>query len=89
MLVHVQIVLKVLGIRSQHSIEAVEIHLIAALSISGLNNHVVDNEIAFNIRSLIFLHFRLRQLSESSLIGGILEQNLHFVHLEFCRSDLD
>ena len=71
-------------------IEAVKVnYLIAALSISGLNNHVVHNEVAFDIRSLIFLHFGLRHLSESSLFSSILKQNLHFVHLEFCRSDLD
>ena len=74
----------------QSPIEAVKVnYLIAALSISGLNNHVVHNEVAFDIRSLIFLHFGLRHLSESGLFSSILEQNLHFVHLEFCRSDLD
>jgi hypothetical protein len=74
----------------QSPIEAVKVnYLIAALSISGLNNHVVHNEVAFDIRSLIFLHFGLRHLSESGLFSSILKQNLHFVHLEFCRSDLD
>ena len=74
----------------QSPIEAVKVnYLIAALSISRLNNHVVHNEVAFDIRSLIFLQFGLRNLSESILFSGILEQNLHFVHLEFCRSDLD
>ena len=74
----------------QSPIETVKVnYLIATVSISGLNNHVVHNEIAFDIRSLIFLHFGLRHLSESGLFSSILEQNLHFVHLEFCRSDLD
>ena len=74
----------------QSPIEAVKVnYLITAVSISGLNNHVVHNEIAFDIRSLIFLHFGLRHLFESGLVSSILKQNLHFVHLEFCRSDLD
>ena len=74
----------------QNPIEAVKVtYLIAALSISGLDDHVVHNEIAFDIRSLIFLHFGLRHLYESGIFSGILKQNLHFVHLEFCRSDLD
>jgi hypothetical protein len=32
---------------------------------------------------LILLHFGLRNLSESSLIGGILEQNFHLFILGF------
>ena len=86
----VWILLKMLRICIQSPIEAVKVnYLIAALSICWLYNHVVHNEVAFDIRSLIFLYFGLRNLSESSPISSILKQNLYFVHLEFCRSDLD
>ena len=74
----------------QSPIETVKVnHLIAAVSSSGLNNHVVHNEVAFDIWSLIFLNFRLRNLSVIVLVNSILKQNLNFAHLEFCRSDLD
>ena len=66
-----------------------KINLITTLSICWLNKHIVHNEVAFNIWGLIFLYFRLRNLSEIVLINSILKQNLHFGHLEFCRSDLD
>ena len=59
------------------------------LSICWLNNHIVHNEVAFYIWGLIFFYFRLRNLSIIVLVNSILKQNLHFAHLEFCRSDLD
>ena len=89
--------LEVLRIGIQSPIETMKVNLITAISICGLNNHVVHGEVAFDIRSLIFLHFRLRNLFESGVPAGrtvlvfncILKQNLYFVHLEFCRSDLN
>ena len=85
----VWILLKMLWICIQSSIKTIKVNLITAVSICWLNNHVIHNDVAFDIRSLIFLHFRLRNLSESILICGILKQNLHFVHFEFCRCDLN
>ena len=66
-----------------------KINLITTLSICWLYNHIVHNEVAFNIWGLIFLNFRLRNLSINVLVNSILKQNLHFAHLEFCLSDLD
>ena len=66
-----------------------KINLITTLSICWLNNHIVHNEVAFDIWGLIFFYFRLRNLSVIVLVNSILKQNLIFAHLEFCRSDLD
>jgi hypothetical protein len=63
----------------------VKINLITAVTVCRLNNHIVHNEVALDVWRLIFLHFGLRNLPQIVAIGSILKQNLHFVHLEFCR----
>jgi hypothetical protein len=67
----------------------VKINLITAVTVCRLNNHIVHNEVALDVWRLIFLHFGLRNLPQIVAIGSILKQNLHFVHLEFCRCDLN
>ena len=66
-----------------------KINLITAVTVCRLNNHIVHNEVALDVWRLIFLHFGLRNLPQIVAIGSILKQNLHFVHLEFCRCDLN
>ena len=66
-----------------------KINLITAVPVCRLNNHIVHNEVALDVWRLIFLHFGLRNLPQFVAICCILKQNLHFVHLEFCRCDLN
>ena len=66
-----------------------KINLITAVTVCRLNNHIVHNEVALDVWRLIFLHFGLRNLPHIVAIGSILKQNLHFVHLEFCRGYLE
>ena len=100
-----RILLKRIGI--EHSVKALKIHIVAAVSVCWLNNDVVHHEVTFDIQNLIFFYFGKWSLSESGVPAGqigtisrypatglassgrILEQNLNFAHLEFCRGGLD
>ena len=90
--------LKMLRIVIQYSIKTFEINLIAAISICRLNNNVINSsgatqlrwyKIVFYVRCLVFLHFRLWNLSVFWSFCVILKQNLNLAHLDFCRGDLD
>ena len=92
------ILLKMLRIGIEHSVEALKIHVVAAVPVCWLNYDVVHHEVTFDIRDLIFFNFWQWSLSKSGVPAGctglassscILEQNLNFAHLEFCRGDLD
>ena len=92
------ILLKMLRIGIEHSVKALKIHVVAAVPVCWLNNDVVHHEVTFDIRDLIFFYFWQWSLSKSGVPAGrtglapsscILEQNLNFAHLEFCRVDLD
>jgi len=78
-----------LGIASQHSIEAFEIDEVAAFSVRWLDNNVVQHDIVLDIRSLILFYFWLWNLSVIYPFSSVLKQNLNLVHLDFCRGDLD
>ena len=85
----IRLLVKMLWIICKHSIEAFEIYRICAFPIWRLNNNVVYHVIVLNVRCLIFLHFWMWDLSQSSSLCCILEQNMDLAHLDLCRGDLD
>ena len=98
MLFRIQIVLKVRGIGSQHSIEAVEVNLVAALSVCWLDDDVVHHEVVLDIGGLVLLHLGLGNLPVVPSFSIVLVNKLNssgaaqlrcFTHLDFSRSDLD
>ena len=78
-----------LRIGRKHSIQAVEINLITALSICWLDDDIVHHEVVLDIGGLVLLHLRLRNLSVVPSFSVVLENELDLAHLDFSRSDLD
>ena len=58
-IVLLQLLLQMLRVVCQHSIEALEINRVGTFSVRGLHNDIVYHKIVLDVRRLILLHFRV------------------------------
>ena len=54
-----------------------------------MDDNVVHHEVVFDIGGLVLLDLGLRNLSVVPSFSVVLENELDFAHLNFCRCDLD
>ena len=59
MFIWLQLLLQMLRVVCQHSIEALEIYRVGALSVRGLHNDIINHKVVLDVRRLILLHFRM------------------------------